>query len=46
MKKPDNRNPHPTKKGPGRKHGQGQPHGSAPKQAGRKDKNSGRRIGR
>jgi hypothetical protein len=23
----DNRNPHPTKKGPGRKHGQGVPHG-------------------
>jgi hypothetical protein len=26
----DNRNPHPTKKGPGRKHGQGVPHGRAP----------------
>lgn len=26
----DNRNPHPTKKGPGRKHGQGVPHGRMP----------------
>lgn len=25
-----NKNPHPTKKGPGRKHGQGVPHGRPP----------------
>jgi hypothetical protein len=26
----DNRNKHPTKKGPGRRHGQGEKHGKAP----------------